>query len=226
MTRHTFTDWRPRQRPSRAALEGRYCRLERLDPVRHGDQLYEASMAPGADERFRYVSDIPQDRGGFAAWLAAAAASQDPLFYAVLDRSSGRCEGRQSLKHITPEHGVIEVGNVLWGPAIARTRVTTEALFLFVQYAFDELGYRRVEWMCNVRNERSMRAARCFGFTYEGTFRQHRVAKGHNRDTAWWAIIDRDWPPIRNAFEQWLQPDNFDARGQQKLRLEGYRSRR
>jgi RimJ/RimL family protein N-acetyltransferase len=206
-------------------LEGRFCRLEALDPVRHGDQLFAASMAPGAEERFLYLFDSPQDRAGFEDWLARAAASEDPMAYAVIDLSSGHCGGRQSLMRIAPEHGVIEVGNILWGPAIARTRVATEALFLFARHVFDQLGYRRFEWKCDARNEPSMRAARRFGFTYEGTFRQHMVVKGQNRDTAWFAIIDTDWPAIRKAFEQWLQPANFDHQGRQKMRLEDLRRR-
>jgi RimJ/RimL family protein N-acetyltransferase len=145
-----------------------------------------------------------------------------PLFqmcYAVIDLSNGRCQGRQSLMRIAPEHGVIEVGSILWGPAIARTRAATEALFLFARYVFDELGYRRFEWKCDARNEPSMRAARRFGITYEGTFRQHMVVKDKNRDTAWFAILDTDWRAIRRAFEQWLEPTNFDRQGGQRMRL-------
>jgi RimJ/RimL family protein N-acetyltransferase len=200
-------------------LEGQYCRLEPLDPVQHGDQLFAASMAPGAEDRFRYLFDSPQDRAAFDGWLTRAAMSEDPMFYGVIDMSSQRCEGRQALMRITPEHGVIEIGSILWGPAIARTRVATEALFLFARYAFEELGYRRFEWKCDSRNEPSKRAALRFGFTYEGAFRQHMVLKGQNRDTAWFAMVDIDWPSIRSAFEQWLAPANFDAAGQQKARL-------
>jgi len=216
---NNLTDWRPRPRPARVPLVGSYCRLEPLDPSRHGSELFAASMAPGAEDRFRYLSDSPQDRTGFAGWLARAAASDDPLFYGVIDASSGRCEGRQSFMRIVPEHGVLEVGHILWGPAIARTRVATEALFLFARYAFDELGYRRLEWKCDARNEASMRAARRFGFTYEGRFRQHMVIKGRSRDTAWFALVDADWPPTRRAFARWLEPDNFDLNGQQRVRL-------
>jgi RimJ/RimL family protein N-acetyltransferase len=181
-------------------------------------------MAPGAEERFRYLSDGPQDREAFEGWLTRAAASEDPMFYAVIDSSSGRCEGRQALMRITPEHGVVEVGNVLWGPAMARTRIATEALFLLARYVFDELGYRRFEWKCNARNEPSMRAARRFGFVYEGTFRQHMVVKGMSRDTTWFAMTDTDWPSLRTAFERWLKPTNFDRKAQQKVRLEEIRA--
>lgn len=218
-----LTNWQPRPRPGRAILEGRYCRLEPLDPARHGDQLYAASMAPGAAERFRYLFDSPQDRESFARWLARSAASGDPLFYAVLDRHTGRCEGRQTYMRIVSEHGVIEVGNILWGPAIARTRIATEALYLFAKQAFETLGYRRFEWKCDSRNGPSMRAARRFGFVYEGTFRSHMVVKGESRDTAWFSMIDAEWPVLARAFDEWLQPGNFDERGVQKKRLEDYR---
>jgi RimJ/RimL family protein N-acetyltransferase len=213
-------DWKPRPRPARSALEGAYCRLEPLDPARHGDELFAASLAPGAEDRFRFLFESPDDRAGFAAWLARAAASEDPLYFGVIDRASGRCEGRQALMRIVPEHGVIEVGGILWGPAIARTRVATDALFVSARHAFDELGYRRFEWKCNARNAPSIRAARRFGFKYEGTFRQHMVSKGQNRDTAWFSITDGEWPRLRRAFERWLAPANFDPQGRQLARLE------
>jgi RimJ/RimL family protein N-acetyltransferase len=218
-----FRDWQARPRPTRVKLEGRFCRLEPLEPARHGDELFTAAMAPGAEERFRYLSDDPQDRTGFETWLTRAFESSDPLFFAVIDTASGRCEGRQSLMRITPEHGVIEVGHVLWGPAIARTRVATEALFLHARYIFETLGYRRFEWKCNSLNAPSRRAAERFGFQYEGTFRQHMVQKGQSRDTTWFAMLDSEWPAIRSAFERWLAPQNFDAHGRQKARLAGLR---
>lgn len=216
-------DWTARPRPARVPLAGRYCGLEPLDPVRHGGQLFAASMGPNAEERFRYLFDEPQDRSGFEGWLKRGATSEDPLVYAVIDLSTQRCEGRQSFMRITPEHGVIEVGGILWGPAIARTRVATEALFLCAQYAFDELGYRRFEWKCDSRNEPSRRAAGRFGFSFEGIFRQHMVNKGQNRDTAWFAMVDSEWPAIKAAFVRWLEPGNFDERGRQKIRLEDLR---
>jgi RimJ/RimL family protein N-acetyltransferase len=219
-----LADWHPRPRPGRVTLEGAFCRLEPLDPLRHGDELFAASMAPGAEERFRYLFETPQDRAGFDGWLTRSAASSDPLFFAVIDASTGRCEGRQALMRIAPEHGVIEIGSILWGPAIARTRVASEALFLFARYAFGALGYRRFEWKCNARNAPSMRAAGRFGFTNEGTFRQHMVVKGENRDTAWFSITDGEWPALGTAFARWLAPANFDERGRQKARLEDLRS--
>ncbi|MDX1555825.1 MAG: GNAT family protein, partial [Xanthomonadales bacterium] len=143
----------------------------------------------------------------------------DPLFFAVVDRATGRCEGRQALMNIKPEHGTIELGSIFWGPAIARSRVATEAAFLHLHYAFDTLGYRRFEWKCNNQNAASKRAAERFGFTFEGVFRQHLVIKDANRDTAWYSIIDSEWSRIRAAFEAWLAPENFDAEGQQLARL-------
>lgn len=211
--------WQPRPRPQRVVLEGQYCRLEPLDPARHSRTLFESSAAPGAADRFRYLADPPPDASSFDAWIARASASEDPLFHAVVDRATGRCEGRQAYLRITPEHGVIEVGHILWGPAIARSRVATEALALYARYAFETLGYRRFEWKCNAENEPSRLAAMRFGFHYEGTFRQHMVVKGLNRDTAWFAMTDADWPRISGALERWLDPSNFDAEGRQRERL-------
>ena len=208
--------WTPRPRPSADVLEGRWCRLERLDPARHGDSLYEASVAPGAAERFRYLFEPPPaDRAAFDAWCNRASRGDDPLFYAVVDHATGRAEGRQALMRITPEHGVIEIGSILWGPKIARTRIATEALHLFARYAFDDLGYRRFEWKCDALNEPSRGAALRFGFAFEGIFRQHMVVKGRNRDTAWFAMTDGDWPAIRAGMERWLDPSNFDGNGRQ-----------
>ena len=141
------------------------------------------------------------------------------MFFAVIDQASGQCEGRQALMNIFPEFGRIELGSIFWGMAIARTRIATEATYLHLKYAFDELGYRRFEWKCNNDNAASKRAAERFGFTFEGVFRQHLVIKGANRDTAWFSIIDSDWPAIRQAFEDWLAPENFDSDGNQINKL-------
>ncbi len=215
-----LASWSPRRRPSGEPLEGRWCRLERLDPARHGDSLYEASMAPGADERFRYLFEPPPaDRAAFDAWCERAAAGEDPMFYAVVDPATGRAEGRQALMRITPEHGVIEIGSILWGPRIARTRIATEALFLFARYAFDDLGYRRFEWKCDALNEPSRRAALRFGFAFEGIFRRHMVVKGKNRDTAWFAMTEEEWPRLRTRYEAWLEPESFEPGGQQRAPL-------
>ncbi len=215
--------WRPCPRPDRVILEGSYCRLEPLAPAVHGEQLFEASMAPGVEARFRYLFDVPMDRSGFEAWLQRASATEDPLFFAVIDRATQRCEGRQSYLRITPEHGVIEIGHILWGPAIVRSRVTTEAVYLMARHAFEDLGYRRLEWKCDSRNAPSRSAALRFGFECEGIFRQHMVIKGQTRDTAWFAMTDGDWQRVKPAYESWLSPDNFDAKGQQREALKARR---
>jgi RimJ/RimL family protein N-acetyltransferase len=209
----------PRPRPERVVLEGRYARLEPLDPDRHAAGLHAATFGGDVEARLRYVAAVSAEPADFRAWLYDAAASEDPLHVAVIDLASERCEGRQALMRIVPDHGVLEVGHILWGPAIARTRVATEALALVAAYAFDALGYRRLEWKCDARNTASRRAAARFGFTYEGTFRQHMVTQGRNRDTAWFALLDHEWPPRRAAFEAWLDPANFDADGRQRVAL-------
>ena len=206
----------PRPQPTPVVLEGRYTRLEPLS-LAHARGLYGASSEA---QRFDYLPDPPpRDVAEVTAWIEKSMKNSDYLFSAVIDRASGKATGRQALMRIEPAHGVIEIGNILWGPAISRTRISTEAFFLAARHVFDELGYRRFEWKCNDRNEPSKAAAVRFGFTFEGVFRQHMVVKGANRDTAWFSILDKEWPPIRAAFERWLDPANFDAAGQQKARL-------
>lgn len=218
--------WTPRPRPARAPLEGRFVRLEPLDPAIHGDDLFAASTVADAGERFRYLFEAPPaTRAEFGAWLDRAAASEDPLHFAVIDRATGRAAGRQTLMRIEPAHGVIEIGNIYWGPAIARRPAATEALYLFARHVFDDLGYRRFEWKCNALNAPSRSAALRFGFAFEGIFRQHMVVKGQNRDTAWYAMIDAEWPMLRRAYEAWLEASNFDAEGMQRLRLSALTAR-
>ena len=206
----------PCTRPARVVLEGRYARLEPVAAV-HAEGLLAASVDA---KSFDYLFDVPpKGPDDMRAWVARNAAAEDLVVHAVVDKATGIAGGRQSFMRIVPEHGVIEIGNILWGPAIARTRVATEALLLAAKHVFDDLGYRRFEWKCNALNEPSMRAARRFGFTFEGIFRQHMVIKGQSRDTAWFAIVDADWPGIRQGFERWLAPENFDQQGKQKIRL-------
>lgn len=212
-------DPRPAPRPERVTLAGQYCRLEPLDPQRHRDALYAASTPPDAARRFRYLfEEPPASVADFDQWLTRAAASEDPLVFAVIDLSTGRAEGRQTLMRITPEHRAIEIGSIYWGPAIARTRVTTEANWLFARYVFD-LGYRRYEWKCDALNAPSRRAALRFGFTFEGLFRRAVIVKGRSRDTAWYSMIDEEWPALDAAYRTWLRPDNFDAHGEQRSQL-------
>lgn len=204
---------------ARTVLEGRYVRLEPLAP-RHAADLYAAATSAGGAERFAYLFECPpRDAGEMAAWVEKVSAEPDPMLFAVLDRAFGRVQGRQALMRIVPQHGVIEIGSIWWGPAMARTRLATEAFYLFARHVFEDLGYRRFEWKCNDRNEPSKRAAERFGFTYEGTFRQHMIQKGENRDTAWFSILDREWPARRAGFERWLDPENFDEAGTQKEKL-------
>lgn len=215
-----LSNWNGVPRPQRTVLDGRYARLEPLAIERHEIELLESAQEPGSENRFRYLSeDAPGDAAVFRSWIEKAAKSDDPLFFAVIDKKIGRAEGRQALMRIDPVHGVIEIGSILWGPAIARTRVTTEALYLFAQYVFDTLGYRRFEWKCNDLNEPSRRAAERFGFTFEGIFRQHMVAKGANRNTAWFAMTDGDWSLAKKGYQAWLAPENFLDDGRQKAGL-------
>jgi RimJ/RimL family protein N-acetyltransferase len=210
----------PVKRPERIVLEGRYCRLEPLDPARHGDDLFKASTPADAAARFLYLfEEPPTTRGDFQAWLEKSAASADPLFFAVIDKATGRCEGRQTFMRIDPVHHVIEIGSIYWGPAISRSRVTTEANFLFAQYAFDVLGYRRYEWKCHALNAPSRASALRLGFSYEGLFRRAVIIKGRTRDTTWYAMIGEEWPRLKRAYETWLDPANFDADGRQKQAL-------
>ncbi|RUV70160.1 MAG: N-acetyltransferase [Mesorhizobium sp.] len=218
-------NWQPRPRPQRKVLEGRTVRLEPLNAEQHGDGLFDASSVPDIDGRFAWLFDYPpESRVAFQPWLDKAEASEDPLFFAVIDKASGKVAGRQTLMRIDTAYGVIEIGNIYWGPLISRKPAATEAQFLFMKFIFDELGYRRYEWKCNNRNEPSKRAAERFGFKFEGIFRQHLVVKGENRDTAWYSIIDKEWPALRRAYEAWLDPANFDGDGRQKRRLEDFRA--
>lgn len=210
----------PCPRPARDALDGRYARLEPLAAA-HAPALFEASSGAGADARFAYLFDLPPaSPADMAAWIAKAGATEDPLFSAVIDKASGRAAGRQALMRITPEHGVIEIGNILWGPAMARSRLATEALYLAARHVFEDLGYRRFEWKCHNLNEPSKAAARRFGFSYEGLFRQHMWTKGASRDTAWFSMLDSEWPRLRREYDRWLEPSNFDAAGRQKSKLQ------
>ena len=213
--------WTPRERPRREPLEGRFVRLE---AARHGDGLFEASTTFDADERFRWLSEYPpQSREAFQPWLEKAEASADPLYFAVIDKASGKIAGRQTFMRIDEANGVAEIGAILWNGLVARRPAATEALWLFARHIFDDLGYRRFEWKCNNRNGPSKRAALRFGFTFEGLFRQHMIVKGENRDTAWFSMLDREWPVIGKAIGIWLDPANFDKDGLQQTRLEDIR---
>ena len=208
------------RQPEPIVLEGRYARLEPLDPPRHGDHIHAAASPPDRAARFRYMPEFPAEaREPFGDWPDGSADSTDPLFFAVIDRATGRAEGWQTFLRITPLHRCIEIGNIYWGPRIAGTRVATEAMYLFAAYALDTLGYRRYEWKCDALNAPSRHAAQRFGFTCEGHFRRAVIVRGRNRDTAWFSIIDEEWPALKAAYEQWLAPENFNAERRQRARL-------
>ena len=206
-------------RPQRIVIEGRYARLEPIGS-QHLDDLWAASHDADGAERYRWLFDAaPKSRAELAGWINMAAAKDDPLCFAVVDKATGQAEGRQSLMRIVPNDGVIEIGGVFWGPRLAKTRLATEALYLHARYAFETLGNRRLEWKTNNRNEASKRAAQRFGFTFEGVFRQHMIVKGENRDTAWFSMLDSEWPGRKAGIEAWLDPSNFDTEGRQKTKL-------
>jgi RimJ/RimL family protein N-acetyltransferase len=211
---------RPGVRPQRVTMTGRHVTLVPLDAERHADALFAAANGGDKDRLWSYMFDGPYaDPATFKDVLRARAKSEDPLFFTVLDNASGRPVGYQTFLRIEPTHRVIEIGNILYTPALQRTIGATEAQYLFATYAFDTLGYRRYEWKCNALNAPSRRAALRLGFTFEGVFRQHMIVKGRNRDTAWFSMLDSEWPQRRAAFERWLSPENFDAEGRQRLAL-------
>ena len=206
--------------PQRTVLEGRFCRLEPLAAA-HVPALYAATADEGEAERYRWLFEAPPaNEAALADWVAHAATLEDPLHFAVIDLATGRAAGRQALMRMVPAHGNIEIGSVLWGRGIAKTRLATEALYLSARHAFETLGNRRFEWKTNNFNEPSKRAAHRFGFTAEGVFRQHMIIKGQNRDTAWFSMLDTEWPSRKAGLEAWLSPDNFDAEGRQRQKLQ------
>lgn len=221
--------WQPRPRPDAQTLTGSYCRLERLDPARHADDLFAADRADADGISWTYLPYGPfADHAAYSAWISDVAALPDPYFFAVLDTekpspTSGRAVGVLSLMRVQPEAGSIEVGHIHFSPALQHRRAGTEAHHLLGTYVFEQLGYRRYEWKCDALNEPSRRAADRLGFEFEGIFRQAQVVKGRNRDTAWYAIIDAEWPRVREAFQDWLAPDNFDTQGRQRSALRARR---
>ena len=219
-----LSKWTPRPKPQRVTLQGRFVWLEPLSASKHGDGLYTTETEGDAEARFGYLPDhVPTDRARYKDWLEKAEANQDMMFWVVVDAATGEVLGRQTLMRIDAANGVIETGNIHWGPQMQRSPKSTEAFYLHAKHVFDDLGYRRFEWKLNDLNQPSHKAAIRFGFSFEGIFRQHLVVKGQNRDTAWYAMIDQDWPVIKAAFERWLHPDNFDSNGVQIERLEAIR---
>jgi RimJ/RimL family protein N-acetyltransferase len=211
---------RPALIPAHTTLSGQYITLEPL-ALRHAGDLASLGQHADAQRMFRYLpSDSPpQSVHDMEQWIRTKLTVSDPLFFACVDPITGQAYGRQSLMRIVPEHGVIEIGSILWGPAMARSSRSTEAFFLMASYVFDTLGYRRFEWKCDALNEPSRYAAVRFGFQFEGLFRQHMWVKGQNRDTAWYSILDSEWAKLRNGYERWLSTDNQTDAGQQRERL-------
>jgi RimJ/RimL family protein N-acetyltransferase len=213
----TVPHWTPAPRPSLEPMQGRYVRLESLDADAHAADLYRAFSVD--DAIWDYLPYGPFGAASaYHRWVRDTATGPDPIFYAIRDLATGHCGGVASFLRITPELGTIEVGHINLAPELSQTRAATEAMFLMMDWAFTA-GYRRYEWKCDALNLPSRRAAQRYGFSYEGIFRQAAVVKGRNRDTAWFAIIDKDWPAIREAFRLWLAPSNFDAEGRQLERL-------
>lgn len=221
-------DWIPARLPERIPLVGATVRLERIDVESQAGPLFSgAHETDGGQALFRYLPYGPfAGLDDFRAWLEQRASSEDPLFVSIMEIETGTPKGMASFMRMAPEHGVIEIGHIWFAPSLQRTRQATEAIYLMARYAFDELGYRRLEWKCDANNEPSRRAAARFGFTFEGVFRQHLVVKGRNRDSAWFSILDGEWPHIRAAFEAWLAAENFDAAGRQRRSLAAFREGR
>ncbi|OGA24690.1 MAG: GNAT family N-acetyltransferase [Betaproteobacteria bacterium RIFCSPLOWO2_02_FULL_67_26] len=211
--------WKPVAPPPRTAMAGHFCRVEPIDPARHAEELHRANAIDPSKRNFTYLSIGPF--GTFDAyrdWMASARASDDPLFHAIIDATTGKAGGIASFMRIDCGNGVMEVGHLNYSPLLQRKPAATEAMYLMMKRAF-ELGYRRYEWKCDSLNAASRAAARRLGFSYEGVFRQASLYKGRNRDTAWYAMIDSEWPELDRAFRRWLDPSNFDAQGSQRERL-------
>jgi len=217
-------DWKPLKPPVATSVEGHFIRLEKLDPRRHSEDLWTVLQGEASDQHmwdFLPYGPFPE-RERFDIWLDGYATSNDPMGFCVVDLTTGQAQGILSLMSIVPAHGRLEIGHVAFGAVMQRTPKGTEAIYLAGQLAFEQ-GYRRVEWKCDAANERSKRAAQRFGFSPEGVFRQHMVVKGHNRDTAWFAITDEEWPAIALAFQAWLAPEN-QVSGTQVKTLEQLRT--
>ncbi len=213
--------WTGAEQPPREPIEGRFCRIEPLDAERHSQDLYEAYSEDAGGKLWTYMFAGPfASVEDLRAWMEPACKTDDPLFHALIDSATDKAVGIAAYLRIKPDHGVIEIGSITYSPRLQRTRAATEAMYLLMTRAFDELGYRRYEWKCDSLNAASRRAADRLGFTYDGLFRQAVVYKGRSRDTAWYSIIDRDWPAIKRAYLKWLDAGNFDRDGRQNRRLQ------
>jgi RimJ/RimL family protein N-acetyltransferase len=224
----TELNWQSVARPGPVTLRGRTVTVEPLNAERHGAALWQATR--GHDELWTWLFDGPYaTKAAFVRAVEEKQAAVDAVFLAIVPAGSGepkagdragQAAGWASYMRMEPAHGVVEVGNILLTPGLQRTTAATEAMYLMARHVFDHLGYRRYEWKCNANNEPSRRAALRLGFAFEGIFRQHMVIKGRNRDTAWFSMLDGEWPARKRAFEAWLAPENFDDQGRQRQRLE------
>lgn len=211
--------WAPARRPDGGRLEGTYCDVVAVSKA-HAPALHEAYWEDTEHRMWTYMSDGPfPSVAALEEWIDATAQARDQVCHAIVDKNSGKAAGVASYLRIQPASGVIEVGGIAYSPRLQKTRAATEAMYLLMRHAFEELGYRRYEWKCDALNAASCSAAERLGFAYDGLFRQAIVYRGRNRDTAWYSILDGDWPGLKSAFEAWLAPGNFDADGRQRTRL-------
>lgn len=211
-------DWRAPVAPPRMTIAGARCDLEPLDLARHGDALFDANERGDGSNWTYLFSEPPKSRDAYLAYMATSFSGADPFCYTIIDKATGQAVGVASYMRIVPEYGCIEVGHINFSPALQRTPIATESMYLMMRHVF-ELGYRRYEWKCDSLNAPSRAAAQRLGFSFEGVFRNAIVYKGRNRDTAWYSITDDEWPAVRGAFEQWLESGNFDAHGAQRAQL-------
>lgn len=217
-------NWTGRPEIPKTSMAGKYCRLELLDSDKHADDLFNAFAKDTEGRNWTYLPYGPfESVEAFKYWLNKSCCGEDPLFFTIQDLSSGRSIGIASYLRIQPANGVAEVGHLHFSPLLQNTPMATEAMYLMMERVFDELGYRRYEWKCDSLNEKSCNAASRLGFTFEGIFRQAIVYKNRNRDTAWFSIIDSEWPALKLAFNNWLSNDNFNSHGNQKKSLSEFR---
>lgn len=212
----------PGSKPDMRPLHGLWVMLEPVSAAHHAKDLWESFAEPDPQgDVWTWMAYGPWPGfEAFESWLKEREAARDPWFYAFIRRDTGKASGMGSFMRCDAANGVIEIGNIWLSPGLQKTREATEAIYLMIRHCFDDLGVRRLEWKCDALNAPSRRAAERFGFTFEGIFRQHMIIKGRNRDTAWFAMLDKDWHVIRAGFERWLRPENFDEKGRQKAKLQ------
>lgn len=213
-------DWTACKQPPREVMQGKYCRIEPIDLDAHASDLYSAFRQDNENRIWTYLPYGPFDNeADFRSWMAGACFGDDPLFHAIIDEQTNIAVGVASYLRIDAANGVIEVGNINYSPELQQTRAATEAMYLMMRRVFSDLGYRRYEWKCDALNAPSRNAAERLGFSYDGLFQQAIMYKGRNRDTAWFSVLDGDWPGLKTAYLEWLDAGNFDGKGQQKTGL-------